>query len=266
MARQKGIIRIKGSLGGITFYQQEGDNFSRVTNGPSKEKIANDPAFKRTRENNSEFAGATIAGKGMRIGLQTFIQEMSDSRVTSSLMKVFRTMITRATTGNRGQRPITVLPNKDLLVGFNFNNAVHLDSVFQAPFTAVANAGRNAVTITIPDFNTANAIHALSGTTYFKMVGTASVLSSYIFNATTKKYEASDLANNTLNASAVSALIPIGANVGSIITLAPTITPAPVMVATSGLVACLGIEFYQLVNGFPYLLAASNCMKVVNVF
>src|SRR4051812_43587425 len=115
MARQKGIIRIKGSLGGITFYQQEGESFSRETNGPSKEKIANDPAFKRTRENNSEFTAATYAGKAMRVGLQTYIQEMSDSRVTSSLMKVFRTMLSRATTGNRGQRPITILPNKDLL-------------------------------------------------------------------------------------------------------------------------------------------------------
>jgi hypothetical protein len=266
MARQKGIIRIKGSLGGITFYQQEGDNLSRVTNGPTKEKIANDPAFKRTRENNQEFAGSTIAGKGMRMGLQTYIEEMSDSRVTSSLMKVFRTMISRAVAGIRGQRPIDVVTHKDMLIGFNFNSKEHLDSVFQAPYSVAVNAGRDAVTFTIPDFNTGNSIHAPSGTTHFKLIGTASVLSSYFYNPATKKYEASDLANNTLNASAVSALIPVDFPSSGLITLAPAITPAPVMVATSGLVACLGIEFYQMVAGFPYLLAASNCMKVVNVY
>ncbi len=170
MARQKGIIRIKGSLGGITFYQQEGENFSRETNGPSKEKIATDPAFKRTRENNQEFAGYAVAGKALRQGLQAYLDVMSDSRVTSALMKQFRTMINRSTSGVRGQRPINVVTFKDLLVGFDFNRFTLFNSVFMAPYTLVTNAGRTNATLTVPDFNIANSIHAPQGATHFKII------------------------------------------------------------------------------------------------
>ncbi len=92
------------------------------------------------------------------------------------------------------------------------------------------------------------------------------VLSSYSFDTTTKKYVPTDTTNNMLNANASSALIPIGANVGSVTTLTPTLTPAPTIVATSGLVACIGIEFYQMVAGTAYILAQGNAMKIANVF
>jgi hypothetical protein len=51
MARQKGILKIEGSLDDITFYKK-GDSFLvRNKGGISKQRIANDPAFARTREN-----------------------------------------------------------------------------------------------------------------------------------------------------------------------------------------------------------------------
>jgi len=266
MARQKGIIRIKGSLGGITFYQQEGENLSRETNGPSKEKIASDANFRRTRENNQEFAGSAAAGKALRLGLQTYLDVMSDSRVTSSLMKQFRIMINRADSGTRGQRPVEILKHKDLLVGFNFNRFTLFDSVFLAPYSVTVNADRTAATITIPDFSTDNSIHVPKGATHFKIISAVTVLSSYEFDESSKKYVPTDVASNAHNASASSIFIPIGGYVGSITELTPTITPAPALLATSALVACIAVEFYQMVASRPYLLAQSNSMKITNVF
>lgn len=266
MARQKGIIKINGSLGGITFYQQNGENFTRETNGPSKEKIQSDPAFRRTRENNQEFAGSAAAGKVLRLGLQTYLDVMSDSRVTSSLMKQFRIMVNRADSGTRGQRPIEILKHKDLLIGFNFNRSTLFDSVFMAPYTVAVNADRTAVTFSIPDFSTDNSIHVPSGATHLKIIATASVLSSYKFDESSKKYVPSDIESNVRNASASSVYIPIGGFVGGTTELTPTITPAPALLATSALVVCLGIEFYQMVANKPYLLAQGNCMKITNAF
>jgi hypothetical protein len=40
----------------------------------------------------------------------------------------------------------------------------------------------------------------------------------------------------------------------------------PTMTATSSVLQCLGIEFYQRVGTVDYLLAQGNCMKVVKVF
>ncbi|MBO9699555.1 MAG: hypothetical protein J7604_05050 [Sporocytophaga sp.] len=266
MARQKGIIKINGSLGGITFYQQNGENFTRETNGPSKEKIQSDPAFRRTRENNQEFAGSAAAGKALRLGLQTYLDVMSDSRVTSALMKQFRIMVNRADSGTRGQRPIEILKHKDLLVGFNFNRFTLFDSVFMAPYSVAVNTDRTAATFTIPDFSTDNSIHVPSGATHLRIIATASALSSYEFDESSKKYVPTDIESNTRNASASSVFIPIGGFVGATTELTPTITPAPALLATSALVACIGIEFYQMVASKPYLLAQGNSMKITNVF
>jgi hypothetical protein len=266
MARQKGIIKIKGSLGGITFYQKNGQDFSRVSNGPSKERIATDPAFKRTRENNQEFAGASAAGKAMRLGLQGFVAEMADSTLSSTLIKLFRTMINRATTGVRGERPIMIIPNKDLLVDFNFDKSTHFDSVFLAPFSVAVDATRTQVTFSIPDFDTANSVNAPQGATHIRLIGTASVLSSFSFNVNTKKYEATDPDGNTLNSFGVSGLIPIGSMVGGDTIITDVVMPATPISVDSGLLACIAIEFYQMVAGNPYLLSSNNCMKVVDVF
>jgi hypothetical protein len=266
MARQKGIIKIKGSLGGITFYQKNGQDFSRVTNGPSKERIATDPAFKRTRENNQEFAGASAAGKAMRLGLQGYVAEMADSTLTSTLLKLFRTMIDRATTGVRGERSIMIVPNKDLLVDFNFNKSLHFDSIFMAPFSAAVDATRTQVSFSIPDFNTANCLHAPQGATHIRLIGTASVLSSFTFNVSTKKYEATDPAGNIQHSYGLSGLLPIGSMAGGTTTITTIVMPPSPISVDSGLVACIAIEFYQMVAGNPYLLSSNNCMKVVDVF
>jgi hypothetical protein len=39
MGRQVGLIKIKGNIGGVSFYKSDGQDLARVANGPSKEKI-----------------------------------------------------------------------------------------------------------------------------------------------------------------------------------------------------------------------------------
>ncbi|MFN0729367.1 hypothetical protein [Polaribacter gochangensis] len=58
MAKQKGFIKLKGSLGGLTFYESGGKDIVKTTGGIDKSRIDNDPNFKRTRENMSEFGAS----------------------------------------------------------------------------------------------------------------------------------------------------------------------------------------------------------------
>jgi hypothetical protein len=58
MARQKGIIKLDGTVGGITFYKSKDGYLAREKGGVSADKIANDPNFQRTRENGEEFGRA----------------------------------------------------------------------------------------------------------------------------------------------------------------------------------------------------------------
>jgi len=71
MARQKGIIKLKGTIGDITFYKTSQDGHLALEKGGiEKSRIESDPAFQRTRENGAEFGRAGKAAKcsGLRLG------------------------------------------------------------------------------------------------------------------------------------------------------------------------------------------------------
>jgi len=50
MAQQKSILKLKGTIGGITFYKSKDGYLAREKGGVDASRIANDPGFARTRE------------------------------------------------------------------------------------------------------------------------------------------------------------------------------------------------------------------------
>ena len=78
MARQSGLLKIKGTIGGMTFYKSQDGDLVREKGGVSGDRIANDPAFVRTRENGEEFGAAGKAGKLLRDGLRPMMLNAAD--------------------------------------------------------------------------------------------------------------------------------------------------------------------------------------------
>ena len=91
------------------------------------------------------------------------------------------------------------------------------------------------------------------------------VLSDFSYNPTTGSYEPDDMVNNELTNIAYSPYIPLNAPyAGSTITA--TLPGAPVLAANASVVQCIGIEFFQEVNGNYYPFASGNCLKIEEVF
>src|SRR3989344_57567 len=88
MARQKGIIKLKGTIGDISFYKTQDGHLAREKGGVDASRIANDPAFVRTRENGEEFGASAASGKLVRDAFRSMMMSASDNRVTSRLTKV----------------------------------------------------------------------------------------------------------------------------------------------------------------------------------
>ena len=65
MAKFEGIFEIQGTVKGMSFYKTKDGLMVRSKGGISKKRIANDPAFQRTRENNSEFGHNAKMGQLM---------------------------------------------------------------------------------------------------------------------------------------------------------------------------------------------------------
>ena len=85
MARQDGVIKLTGQMGGISFYKTQDGHLVRLKGGIDGDRIKNDPAFARTRENGEEFGRAGASGKLLRTALRTLIMNVSDSRMASRL-------------------------------------------------------------------------------------------------------------------------------------------------------------------------------------
>ncbi len=106
MARQTGIIRLKGTIGGVTFYKTTDGHLAREKGGVDKNRIANDPAFQRTRENGAEFGRAGAGGKLVRKAIRLLLQNAKDKRVTSRLTRSLVRVIKTDPVNERGLRTI----------------------------------------------------------------------------------------------------------------------------------------------------------------
>jgi hypothetical protein len=264
MSKQKGVIKLVGNIGGMSFYTSNGEYLARTAGGPTKERIATGANFVRTRENNAEFGGSAKVGKAFRTSLNSVIQTMGGSTLTASLTRLFKSINAKAG-GVRGERPIALTANKAQAKGLELNEKVSFTSVFNAPHTVTADADRVDITFSIPAFIPKNFINPPAGATGFRIAGAVGWLSDYSFDSSTLSYEPDVPEQNSTSIVAYSHILPIDNN-GTTITLSATAPSGLVPDAGISVICGLGIEFYQKVNDVDYLLAQGNAMRIVEVF
>lgn len=80
MARQKGLIRLLGRIGNVTFYEKNGETYARLSEGIDGDLIKTDRRFRRARENMAEFGGAAKAGKALRNAMPDAFQTFGNGR------------------------------------------------------------------------------------------------------------------------------------------------------------------------------------------
>ncbi len=265
MAIQNSFIKIKGSLGGLTFYEKDGKSLIKTAGGISKERILNDPNFRRTRENMQEFGAAATLGKALRNGFSGISREVTTASIAGRITGMMK-RINRVGPGNRGERAFEIVANKQLLEGFEFQKDLPLSTVFYAPFEAPElDANRSVTTWIVPNFNTGNYMQIPLGATHFKLALHTAVLSDYVFDSTDGSYQFVNPVENKQNATAFSSEIPVVGSVGTDITLTTDLgfsTPIP---ATAGVLIAIGILFYQEINDQFYALARNNALQIVKV-
>jgi hypothetical protein len=262
MAKQKGIIKLKGKIGDLSFYEQNGEYVARLKGGVDKERLQTDKAFRRTRENMAEFGGSATVGKSLRLSLKAVTKQFGDRYLTARLVKLLREITARGP-GIRGKRSILVNANRESLIGFEFTKNTPLVTVFNAPYAVSANADRNEVQIAIPAFDADVFAEAPLGATHFRLVGAIGVLSDFDFNTSTRSYEPVDESVNELGAAGRSAELSIAGNTGAQ-TLTLSLPGSPVIGTDAVVLVCLGIEFVQEMNGTFYLLESGNAMQIVD--
>ena len=248
MSRQKGIIKLKGTIGDITFYKTQDGHLAREKGGIDASRIKSDPAFQRTRENGSEFGRAGTAGRILRTALRALLLNSADGRMVSRLTQQMVKVIQADVISVRGLRNV-IDGEAELLTGFEFNIRGKLGTSLFAPFVAGIDRVSGDITVDLDSFIPANMLAAPTGTTHFKIISAGAEI---------------NFENETfVEAHSESAILPWDATATAAINQVNTVTPA----STKPLFLALGVEFYQEVNGqmYPLKNGAYNPLALVKV-
>lgn len=248
MAKQKGIVKLEGTVGDITFYKSKDGYVAREKGGPSADRIANDPAFQRTRENGSEFGRAGKAGKVLRNAIRSLLQNAKDSKAVSRLTKEMMKVIKADTTSGRGLRNV-IDGETELLEGFDFNINSKLSTTVYAPFTTTVDRVAGTLTLDVPSFKPSDMIAAPTGATHFKIVSAGAEIDFE------QEVSTSDVQE--------SAVLPWDGTATAVMNVVHAVTAN----STHPLFLLLGIQFFQEVNGEQYPLknGAFNALQIVKV-
>lgn len=265
MAKQKSIIKLQGTLDDVTFYQRKGKSFARRKGSLDKERIQNDPNFKRTRENNNEFKGASRVAGEFRFALSSLITQLGGTTVMGRLLGVMRRMIS-AGTGVRGKRALLVLPNKRKLEGFEFNEENSFRSVFQAMYDPpTVDENRSLISWTIPAFNLETELNMPEGATHFQFVMASTVLTDFEYDEETKNYEPVDPDLVLKRAVANSDLFETAVPFDQEVTLTNDLALEEALPDTAIVVTVIGALFFQEVDGQMYSLNSEQALRIAKV-
>ncbi|MBA5628923.1 hypothetical protein [Moheibacter lacus] len=248
MARQKGIIKIKGTIGDMTFYKSKDGYMVREKGGIDGNRIANDPAFQRTRENGAEFGRAGKAGKLLRTAFRPILLKSSDSRMVGRFTRELLRVIQSDSVNARGERTLSQ-GDLNLLTGFEFNIQGKLSTTFFAPYITTMNRTSGEMSVDIDPFVPNNMIGSPEGATHFQIISGAAEV---------------DFVNETYNlAISETPHMVLDGVMTTAINQVNTLTPD----STQALFLLLGVAFFQDINGemYPLRNGAYNPMSLVKL-
>jgi hypothetical protein len=210
-----------------------------TTGGASADRIKNDPAFERTRENMAEFGRAGKAAKLLRTIFRDVTINAKDTITQARLQQVTSRIITTDPVNERGARTVN---HGDLqqLQNFHFNARAGISDSLYVKCPVSFNRVSGEVTVSIPVFVPRNMIKQAKGTTHFRIVAAAAAV-----NFDTEKYEYAmqetpELPYTTDPTQAVTLTMALPAN------------------STDAVLVALGIEYYQQVNSRSYALKSGE--------
>lgn len=249
MAKQESFIKLQGKVGDLTFFKTKNGYQARLKGGVSADRIKNDPAYQRTRENNTEFAAVSSTAKIIRDLLRPMILQTSDPKMATRLSSRLFRMIKADTEHVRGERRVNA-GSFALLRGFNFNESAPLGNTFFINAATSIDRTTGAVALNVPEITPEVHLGKPKAATHFRFTAGAALVSL------DRGMEDSRLEL------ALSCYKPVTAALSPMVL--DCLLPAN---AISPILLVFGISFYQEVNGVYYSLnnGAFNTLCVLAV-
>ena len=123
MARQGGILKIKGTIGDITFFKTRDGYRVKEKSGVDGDRIATDPKFQRTRENGAEFGESALASKILRSAIRAMARLILKVEAMTDYARGITTNVGVVSAGGPGstdERHAAAVRDPEILLGEDF--------------------------------------------------------------------------------------------------------------------------------------------------
>jgi hypothetical protein len=243
MARQTGVIRLKGTLGEVNFYStSSGGHLARTAGGGFNSKdIKTKPSMVRVRENASEFGQCSKVKRAFKLSLAPFICIRKDGSLHGRMMALFTKIKSLDRVNARGSRTVgnglESALGLHLLSDFKFTPACSVTNILGASIHYDF-IGRSCK---ITNFD-AKSVHFPAGATHLAL--TLGLL-HFDFNALSYSLKTGTplYIDRTTDANTLELTVSEPENGGIQI-------------------AVLGLKFYQAIDGTYYLFNSANAVGV----
>ncbi len=246
MARQKGLIKIVGTVGDLNYYITKGVAYARRAGGGfNGDAIKTKASMVRVRENASEFGHCSQVKKAFRMGLLPFLQGITGRSIHSRLMQLFLEIKALDAVSERGKRCVQeglqTGKGKRLLRQFEFtpHHALLQTLIDQSPFDWATQA------LTVMDFYP-KAFKAPKTATH---VGVTLGVLDFDFESLDASLHISP-----------THFLEIGAGANSFV-LAPTVVVSP---SATG-IAALNMRYYEIIEDEVYGLESQVGAGILDV-
>lgn len=246
MARQKGAVKLSGTIGDISFYEANNEFLAKGKGGPTREQVLTKDSFERTRENAGEFGRCSRAGKLLRTALEQAHSPFTDPTVANRLTERLVRVVHSDTLSRRGARRVQ-MGHLSILENFEFLQQARLSDSFFAPFVTAFNRQAGTCTVTIPPFIPKACIQVPPHATRAKLVATALAMD----------FEK----NSAQKATAASEPLPLDSHFTEALTLTCTFGASIEL----PLILVLGLQFMEEYEGFCYPMREKefNSMAII---
>ncbi|GEM_PF-1900367 len=171
MATQLGLIKLKGSIGDLTFYESNGMQLVRRKAGPTKQDLENNPRYQRTKENAREFGRIVTTSKCLRLLLLEVFSECADKKVFGRLVSRMSMVIKSDTHRRRGERAVTA-QGLMLLTGLECNQAFKFNEQVLIPINILYDIKTGQGVIEQPSFIPIQRFRRFGSSTHAQLIFT----------------------------------------------------------------------------------------------
>lgn len=235
MAKVISPFKLSGSLGGLTFFENEYGPQVKEKGGPTKWQVQHLDRFANTRHNAAEWKRATAASRLTRAALGNLRDSVKNIKLSGRMIGRLLAVLKADRVHDRGER-VVASGDLSLLAGFEFNYKLSLDDALPLNIANCMAVQPGKVAVNIPAFRLRKKKALPADATHYRLV---SCLLTIDFEKRTYRQDKQ-----------AGELQAMGRQAGEGFCIEQVVQPDN----EQGCFWLMGIEFYKMVNEKPVLV------------